>query len=149
MFFCCDNCPKGFAAKVKEDKLVQAKGNHQLIATGQVAQAKCPFAGRACKAETAIKVAGAKIAFCCENCQAKAKKMEGNEQLVALFGDAAYEKAAFKIEKEEFTSEGSGDPNATTDKDSGDTTSEGAKDPNEVSDKDDPETTSEGAEDPK
>merc|ERR1711964_6796 len=65
VFFCCDNCPKAFAKKVKTDKLVAAKGNLQLVATKQAKQAKCPFTGGPAKSATAIKVAGASISFCC------------------------------------------------------------------------------------
>src|SRR5260221_5220632 len=39
VFFCCDNCPKAFAA----DKAKFAeKANHQLAATKQAKQVKCP-----------------------------------------------------------------------------------------------------------
>ncbi|MBX3437968.1 MAG: hypothetical protein KF861_10790 [Planctomycetaceae bacterium] len=96
VFFCCENCPKGFAAKVEaEDKVVIAKGNHQLIQTGQAKQVKCPFTGGPLKTE--LVVAGAKIQFCCNNCLGKAKGLEGEEQIVALFGDDAFKKAEFKV----------------------------------------------------
>ena len=111
VFFCCDNCPKAFTKKVKTDKMVAAKGNHQLVATHQAEQTKCPFSGGPSKSATAITVAGAKIAFCCENCQAKAKKMTGDDQLVALFGDEAFKKAGFEVPH---TSEGAQDPNKGT-----------------------------------
>lgn len=101
VFFCCGNCPKAFQSKVKTDKLVAAKGNAQLVATEQAKQSKCPFSGQPLNEDTAIKVAGAKIAFCCENCQGKAEKMEGDKQVLALFGDEAFKKAGFKVEKEE------------------------------------------------
>ncbi|MCR9293121.1 MAG: hypothetical protein NXI32_10410 [bacterium] len=101
VYFCCDNCPKGFEKKVKTDETVAAKGNHQLVATKQVKQAKCPFSGGDLNEETAIKVAGAKIAFCCENCQGKAEGMEGDKQVVALFGDEAFKKAGFEIVEKE------------------------------------------------
>ncbi|MGD9854265.1 MAG: hypothetical protein AB7U20_04865 [Planctomycetaceae bacterium] len=96
VFFCCENCPKGFAAKVEAgDKLVIAKGNRQLIQTGQAVQAKCPFTGGPLKTE--LVVDGAKIQFCCNNCLGKAKALEGEEQLTALFGDEAFKKAEFKV----------------------------------------------------
>ena len=99
VFFCCDNCPKGFTAKIKAgDKLVAAKGNKQLIQTGQAKQAKCPFTGGPMKEK--LTVAGAEIQFCCNNCKGKAEGLKGNEQLVALFGDDAYKKAGFKVKKE-------------------------------------------------
>ena len=148
VFFCCDNCPKAFASKVKEDKLVAAKGNHQLIATKQVKQHACPFSGGPAKAETAIKVAGASIAFCCENCQGKAKGMEGKDQILALFGDDAFKKAGFKLAKATFTSEGASDPEKRAAESDNETTSEGASDPEARAKEEDNETTSEGANDP-
>ena len=100
VFFCCDNCPKGFAKKIEEgDKLVAAKGNAQLIATSQAKQEKCVFTGGPLK--TKLEVGGATVQFCCENCLGKAKKLEGDDQLIALFGDAAFEKGGFKVGKED------------------------------------------------
>lgn len=101
VYFCCDNCPKGFEKKFKTDEAVAAKGNHQLVATKQAKQAKCPFSGGDLNDETSIKVAGAKITFCCENCQGKAEGMKGDEQLVALFGDKAFKKAGFEVGEKE------------------------------------------------
>jgi YHS domain-containing protein len=99
VFFCCDNCPKGFAKKIKEgDELVAAKGNAQLVATHQAKQAKCVFTGGPLKTE--LTVAGATVQFCCDNCKGKAAKMEGDKQLVALFGDKAFEKGGFKVGEE-------------------------------------------------
>jgi YHS domain-containing protein len=96
LFFCCDNCPKGFAKKLEAgDKVVAAKGNAQLVATGQAKQAKCVFTGGPLK--TKLTVAGATVQFCCNNCKGKAEKLEGDDQLIALFGDAAFEKGGFKV----------------------------------------------------
>lgn len=98
VFFCCDNCPKGFAKKIDaKDKLTAAKGNAQLVATGQAKQAKCVFTGGPLK--TKVTVAGATIQFCCNNCKGKAEKLKGDDQLVALIGDAAYKKGGFKVAK--------------------------------------------------
>jgi len=102
VFFCCDNCPKGFAKKIEAgDKVVAAKGNAQLVATKQAKQTKCPFSGGACKPGTEVEVAGASVMFCCNNCQAKAKDMSGEKQLIALLGDEAFEKAGFKVGEKE------------------------------------------------
>lgn len=99
VFFCCDNCPKGFTKKIDaKDKATAAKGNAQLVATGQAKQAKCVFTGGPLK--TKLTVAGATIQFCCGNCLAKAKKLKGDEQLIALIGDGAYKKGGFKVGKE-------------------------------------------------
>jgi len=99
VFFCCDNCPKGFAAKLEaKDKVTAAKGNAQLVATGQAKQQKCVFTGGPLK--TKLTVAGATIQFCCDNCKGKAEKMEGDAQLVALIGDDAFKKGGFKVGKD-------------------------------------------------
>jgi len=96
VFFCCENCPKGFSAKIEAgDALVAAKGNMQLIQTGQATQAKCPFTGGPLKTE--ITVAGATIQLCCNKCKGKAEGLEGDEQLTTLFGDDAFKKAAFVV----------------------------------------------------
>ena len=100
VFFCCGNCPKAFTKKLaSKDKLVAAKGNLQLIATGQAKQAKCPFSGGPAKDGTEVEVSGASIKFCCNNCQGTAKKLKGEAQLLKLFSDEAFKKAAFKVAK--------------------------------------------------
>ncbi len=87
VFFCCDNCPKGFAKKIEDgDKLVVAKGNVPASLDSHAKQAKCVFTGGPLKTE--LTVAGAKVQFCCDNCKGKAAKLEGDEQLIALLGDA-------------------------------------------------------------
>ena len=102
VFFCCDNCPKGFTAKINAgDKVVAAKGNAQLVATKQVEQSKCPISGQGINPDHTVKVAGATVAFCCPNCKGKVAGLEGNEQLLAALGDAAYKKAGFKPKKTE------------------------------------------------
>ncbi len=97
VYFCCGNCPKAFTSKIGEDEIVQARANHQLVATKQAVQGKCPFSGQPLNTETAIKVNGASIAFCCNNCKGNAEKLAGNAQLKKLFSDAAFKKAGFKV----------------------------------------------------
>jgi len=107
VYFCCGNCPatftkmintpvKGLKSKTKMTKL--AKANHQLIATGQAKQVKCPLAGRKVNPNTAIKVAGVKVAFCCNSCKGKAKKSRGDLQIRLIFADKAFDKG-FKVAK--------------------------------------------------
>jgi len=96
VFFCCNNCPKGFAKKLEvKDKVVMAKANHQLVATEQAKQEHCPFTGGPMK--TKLEVDGAMVKFCCNNCKGKAEGMEGEKQLTALFGEEAWEKAGFEV----------------------------------------------------
>ena len=96
VFFCCMNCPKAFSADTAK---FAAKANHQLVATGQAKQEKCPFSGEAIDAGTKIDVSGASVAFCCDMCKAKAS--ESKEQIELIFNDKAFEKAGFKVAKAE------------------------------------------------
>jgi hypothetical protein len=99
IFFCCENCPPAFAIKVKTDQKVIARANHQLVATGQAKQENCPFTGDLVQAGTSIKVQGAEIAFCCEDCKAKGDSLKDDAQLTALFGDEAFQLAKFTVKK--------------------------------------------------
>jgi hypothetical protein len=96
VFFCCMNCPKAYAA----DKAKFAtKANHQLVATAQAKQEKCPFSGEAIDTNTKITVEGAAICFCCDMCKGKAQ--ESKEAVELLFNDKAFEKAGFEVAKAE------------------------------------------------
>ncbi len=98
VYFCCENCPKAFEKDVKK---YATKANHQLAATGQVKQAKCPLSGGKLNAEKTVKVGGVEVQFCCEVCQGKAAKAEGDAQIEMVFSDAAFEKAGFAVPKSE------------------------------------------------
>jgi transcription elongation factor Elf1 len=96
-YFCCGKC----AAKFEADKSKFAsKANAQLVATKQYEQGGCPFSGGKLDPETAVKVAGAEVSFCCGKCKAKVEKMKDEEKLAAVFSKDAFEKAKFvKVEK--------------------------------------------------
>ena len=94
VYFCCDKCPASFDAKKHG-----TKANAQLVATGQAKQAKCPISGAKLNPDTAITVAGAKVAFCCEKCQGKVKDATGDDQIALVFGEEAFKKAGFAVEK--------------------------------------------------
>jgi YHS domain-containing protein len=96
VYFCCDGCPKAFA---KDTKKFATKANAQLVATGQAKQAKCPLSGGDLNKDTEITVGGAKVQFCCNMCKGKVEKAEGDKQLEMVFGEKAFEKAGFKVEK--------------------------------------------------
>jgi YHS domain-containing protein len=83
VYFCCNNCPKAFQADTEKFAL---KARHQLVVTGQACQVGCPISGQPTKKDTAIDVAGIKVAFCCPNCQGKVKNAQGDEQLKLVFG---------------------------------------------------------------
>lgn len=99
VFFCCNNCKGKFE---KEPKKFTASANKQLVATDQYEQKACPISGRELNPETALKVAGTEVTFCCMNCRGKVADAEEKEQVVLVFGEKAFEKAKFeKKEKEE------------------------------------------------
>ena len=98
VYFCCENCPKAFA---KDTAKFATKANHQLVATGQAKQAKCPISGAKLNAEKTVKVGGVEVQFCCEKCQGKVAAAEGDAQLELVFADAAFEKAGFAVPKAE------------------------------------------------
>lgn len=98
VYFCCPGCVKKFA---KDPEKYAAKANHQLVATMQYEQQGCPFSGGKLDDDTAIEVGGVEVKFCCNNCKGKAEKMEGDEQVEALFGEEAWEKGKFELVKKE------------------------------------------------
>lgn len=98
VYFCCGNCAGKFA---KDSKPFAVKANHQLVATKQYEQKVCPFSGGPLNPETAVKLAGTKVAFCCENCQGKVEKAEDDEaKLKMVFNDKAFEKGFAKAKSE-------------------------------------------------
>lgn len=82
VYFCCGNCKKAFTANPKK---FAAAANHQLAATGQIVQVACPFSGKPVKNGTEVNVAGVTVKFCCNHCQAKAKKATGKQQIALVF----------------------------------------------------------------
>ncbi|MCD0461196.1 hypothetical protein [Roseiconus lacunae] len=100
VFFCCGNCESKFE---KDSKPFAVKANHQLVSTKQYEQKACPFSGGPAKDSTALKIEGAKVAFCCNNCKGKVEKAEDTEaKLKLVFNDKAFENgfAKAKAEKE-------------------------------------------------
>lgn len=97
VYFCCTNCPKAFAANTAK---YAAKANHQMVATGQFALAKCPIAGRKLNPATKINIAGVDVCFCCNNCKGKAVAAKGDEQINLVFGDKAFKKGFVAKKKE-------------------------------------------------
>src|SRR6056297_1928679 len=98
VYFCCGNCAGKFA---KDSKPFATKANHQLVATKQYEQKACPLSGGDLNPETAIKVAGTKVAFCCGNCKAKVESAEEEEAMKLVFSDKAFTKAYKKAEVKE------------------------------------------------
>jgi len=96
-FFCCANCVKAFK---KDTAKFATKANHQLVATGQVKQVKCPLSGTPCKPAHKETVQGVDVYFCCGRCQGKVAKAEGDAQAELVFSDKAFKKG-FELKKAE------------------------------------------------
>ena len=93
VFFCCPNCPNTFKANTAK---FAAKANHQLVVTEQAKQTACPLSGQPTDASKSVKVGGVSVAFCCANCQGKAKSAEGDKLVALVFDDAPFKKG-FKV----------------------------------------------------
>ena len=91
VFFCCMNCPKAFKADTAK---FASKANHQLVATGQAKQSKCPLTGEDVDTATKITVNGAAICFCCDMCKGKAEASK--EKVTLIFAEKGFDKA-FKV----------------------------------------------------
>jgi YHS domain-containing protein len=89
VYFCCDNCPKAYKANPRK---FDTKVNAQLLETGQVVQVACPLTGKPTKEDTAVEVAGSKVAFCCHNCEAKVKKADDEGKAKIVFAKASFDK---------------------------------------------------------
>ncbi len=92
VYFCCGNCAGKFAAT--PEKFATA-GNAQLVATKQFEQKSCPLSGGPLAEGTEVKVAGASVKFCCNNCKGKVESADEKAQLDMVFGEKAFEKAGF------------------------------------------------------
>ena len=78
------------------------KANLQLVATKQYEQKACPFSGGELNPETAVKVAGVSVAFCCNNCKGKAESAEDDAAKVKMvFANKAFEKGFKKKSADE------------------------------------------------
>jgi YHS domain-containing protein len=87
VYFCCENCPKGFTAEKHG-----VKANQQLVATGQFVPKACPLTGKELDKTTAIDIDGVKVAFCCNNCKGAVSKLEGAAKTEKVFSDTAFGK---------------------------------------------------------
>lgn len=95
VYFCCENCPKAFAATPAK---FATKANQQLVATGQATQVKCPLSGGKLNPEANVEVGGVKVGFCCNDCKGKVAAEKGDAQAELAFSDAAFAKG-FEVKK--------------------------------------------------
>jgi YHS domain-containing protein len=84
VYFCCKNCPKAFKADPAKYEL---QVRRQQAETGQIVQVACPVSGHEVDESTAVDVGHAKVAFCCEKCQAKFNAADDEGKLKLVFED--------------------------------------------------------------
>jgi len=94
VYFCCENCPVAFQ---KDPTKYAAKARLQMVQTEQLKEVACPFTGKKLNPETAIDVGGVKVAFCCDECKAKAEKAKGDDRVALVFKDVS---KGFKLAKD-------------------------------------------------
>jgi YHS domain-containing protein len=98
VYFCCGNCAGKFAA---DPEKFSTKANHQLVATKQFAQKACPFSGGDLNPDTAVKLAGVEVAFCCDNCKGKVESADDEAKKIDMvFNNKAFEKGFAKKKSE-------------------------------------------------
>lgn len=99
VYFCCGNCAGKFTASPKK---FATKANHQLVATKQFEQKACPFSGQDVNPDTAIKLAGVSVGFCCNNCKGKVEGADDEAaKLKLVFANKAFEKGFKKKASDE------------------------------------------------
>jgi YHS domain-containing protein len=89
VYFCCDNCPKAYAANPKKFAL---KVNAQLVETDQLVQVACPITGKPVNKEVAVEANGAEVGLCCKGCLGKVEKADDDGKAKLLFSNAALKK---------------------------------------------------------
>jgi hypothetical protein len=94
VYMCCENCPGAFK---RDTAKYAAKAHLQMVQTEQLKQVACPFSGHDMDPTKVIEVEGVKVAFCCENCEAKAKKAKPEELVSLVFKDTS---KGFKLAKD-------------------------------------------------
>ncbi|MBM4076010.1 MAG: hypothetical protein FJ267_10235 [Planctomycetes bacterium] len=95
VYFCCGGCPGAFS---KDTAKYANKANHQLVATGQATQTKCPLSGGKLNPDASVEVSGVKVGFCCDKCKGKVNEAKGDEQVALCFKDEAFAKG-FEVKK--------------------------------------------------
>jgi YHS domain-containing protein len=81
--FCCEGCVKMF--KDTPTKFA-VTANHQLVATKQARQEKCPLCGGKTDGKTTTEIAGVKVALCSEGCAKRLADTAAKERPNLIFG---------------------------------------------------------------
>ena len=84
--FCCGRCAKMFKEMPAKFAVT---ANHQLVATKQAKQVKCPNCGSAVAYAVPVDIAGVPVGFC-PDCRAKVIQASAEERLAMAFGEKAF-----------------------------------------------------------
>lgn len=95
VYLCCGDCKAAFE---KDNAKFSTKANHQLVATGQATQTKCPLSGGKLNPDAMVEVGKVKVGFCCNNCKGKVAEAKGDAQVDLCFKDDAFAKG-FEVKK--------------------------------------------------
>jgi hypothetical protein len=94
---CCGKCDKIF--KETPAKFA-AVANHQLVATRQAKQVKCPMCGKEIGDVERLNVAGISLGFATVDCLQKATNAKVNDRVNLIFGDAPFTRGFSMIKTE-------------------------------------------------
>jgi hypothetical protein len=85
--FCCGKCKAIFM--MGPEKFASA-ARHQLVATGQFHQVKCPRCGGELGSGPGVEIAGVTVLFCSDECRAAVAKAAPADQEEMVFGAKAF-----------------------------------------------------------
>jgi len=85
--FCCGKCKAIFE---KAPAKFAAHAHHQLVATGQARQQKCPLCGSEPVYIPPVNIGGVSVRFCSDSCHNKAVNATPAERMEMLFGEKAF-----------------------------------------------------------
>jgi hypothetical protein len=94
--FCCKECVGEFKNSTSK---FSAVANHQLVATRQAEQERCPVTGAAFDPAISAEVAGVVIRFANGGARATVRNADEAHRVVLVFGDPAFGKAFRVAEK--------------------------------------------------
>jgi hypothetical protein len=85
--FCCGGCAKMFKEAPAKFAVT---ANHQLVATKQAKQEKCPLCGGKTDPDATIDIAGVKVALCSEGCRKKVVDAPAKDRPGMVFGEQPF-----------------------------------------------------------
>jgi hypothetical protein len=94
--FCCKGCIREFKNSTSK---FAAVANHQLVATRQAKQERCPMTGDTFDPAISAEVAGVVVRFANEGACATVRNADEAQRVNLVFGDSAFRKAFRIVEK--------------------------------------------------